>query len=154
MLSEHLGGLVKISGRADFFRESTSLENEETFDIIYKTTSYSDLIPIRVEQDYSDLCTSNDATHVVSQVLYGQREYLSLRHKPSKNSKVQNIKGNLEVVVKSIFKTQRRASSKIMELNKDLVDTTEAILSGDFSIHTFPRTFTDGINAFKDVVRK
>ena len=146
--------MISISGGADFYRKSSVLENEEVFNVVYETTTHSDVLPIGTEKDYEQVCASNDATHVVSQIVYGQRGYLSFKHKVSENSESENIRGNLQVLVKSTFSIDGKGSVNLKGNQKKLAETTEATISGDFVLEAIPTSFTEAIQTFKRLASK
>lgn len=125
------------------------MENEETFHVIYETRSHSEVLPTRTQQDYVQVCASKDATHVVSQVLYGQRGYLSFKHKFSESSKEKNVKGHLKIVVKSLFSITGKGKVDIKNSDKRLTESTDVKISGDFILDTMPTTFKESIDTFK-----
>jgi len=130
------------------------LENEEVFNVVYETKNHSEVLPMGTTKEFINLCASQDATHVVSQILYGQRGYLTFKHKLSQSSNTQNVKGNLKVLVEKMYSINGKGSVNLKENEKKLSEATHATISGDFILDTIPTSFSEAIQAFKRLASK
>ena len=151
-----LGGLISVSGSASFFRESSVLENEETFNMAFISTSHSDVLPKNTPKDFVNECNNKEATHVVSSITYGKNGYFHFKHNLKDSNESQKVGGSLQAIVKSIpgFSISGSASVNLQGEKKKLSESTEVHFYGDFVLDNTPSTFLEAIDAFKKLPGK
>jgi len=148
-----LAGLIKVSGSADFYRDSVVFENEEVFNMAYQATTHTLYMPSDVDVDNKMYCTQKDVSHVVSSVTYGLNAFFTFKKTTSNSKEKQEIQGTLQAMVKSIpsFSIEGKASLKVEGIRKNVFDQTKVSLNGDFLLAHSPTTFAEAIKAYKQI---
>uniref|UniRef100_A0A7M5XEN6 Chitin-binding type-2 domain-containing protein n=1 Tax=Clytia hemisphaerica TaxID=252671 RepID=A0A7M5XEN6_9CNID len=147
-----MGGLIEVSGSAQYVRQSDVLTTDETFTLAYKSTSFYNVLPVTAVKNFPKQCDNKQATHVVSKVVYGQNAYYFFKRSVSRKEKKEEIAGSLKVLVKAIpaFSIEGSATVKVEGEEKRFRESVKVRFNGDFKLPGgFPATFEEAVKSFK-----
>uniref|UniRef100_A0A7M5WSN9 Chitin-binding type-2 domain-containing protein n=1 Tax=Clytia hemisphaerica TaxID=252671 RepID=A0A7M5WSN9_9CNID len=147
-----MGGLIEVSGSAQYVRQSDVLTTDETFTLAYKSTSFYNVLPVTAVKNFPKQCDNKQATHVVSKVVYGQNAYYFFKRSVSRKEKKEKIAGSLQVLVKAIpaFSIEGSATVKVEGEEKRFRESVKVRFNGDFKLPGgFPATFEEAVKSFK-----
>ncbi|XP_077075329.1 uncharacterized protein LOC143726303 [Siphateles boraxobius] len=147
-----LGGLISVSGAANFLKDTKRSFNQQRLTLHYHSTSkFEELIMNHFASGDTAHYDDDVATHVVTAVLYGadacfvfDREVLS-----------DEDKRVIDVDVKAVFgKLKGISAGANINLNDNLktaVQKFSCTFHGDFQLSRNPTTFEDAIKVFEDL---
>ena len=155
-----MGGLVTVSGGAEYLHDEDHKENTVKSTLIYKATTRSEQMPYGVPLTYPGVCkhvtskASSDGispTHVVTEIVYGLNGYMVFKKHYLTNTQKKKISGSLDVVVKAIpqIQIEGNASFNLTEDEKEVSRTMEFNFYGDTLLDHPPSTFEDAIEVYK-----
>ena len=147
-----LGGLVNVSGSANYLNNKRASSSQERVTFQYTTHVGTAELPTHVapETDHVkqlDAAVAQGATHVVSKLYYGCRCVLSFEHSKSDAQNEQKIGGTLKVLVKSIptLEIDAQGTVKIEGDDKTLSDKTTVSLECDIAYQGAISSFTQAM---------
>merc|ERR550519_2293822 len=154
-----MGGLVQVSGGAQYLHDQNYNENTVQSTLIYKATTRSEQMPYGVALTNPELCShvttdpSADVmpTHVVTEIVYGLNGFMVFKKHFKTNTEKKEISGYLDVVVKAIPQIQIEGQAKfnLTENEKEVSRTMEFNFHGDVLLNNPPSTFEDAIEVYK-----
>ena len=153
-----MGGLIQISGSAEYLHDEQLDENKVRTTLSYKATTRAEKMPYEVPVENINLCklvtdTTQKLrpTHVVTEVVYGLNGYMLFEKEFRSQSEKRKIAGSLSVVVKSIpsFSIGGDASVNFTEVEKEVRKYMSLTFYGDTILDNPPTTFEDAVAVYK-----
>jgi len=147
-----LGGLIEISGSANYLNHQREYENSYRFTRNYHGEGRDISIDTELSKVNHNNCNSPGATHVVTAVKYGFNAFMTFEVEKLDNEKDHNIGGSLEVLVKNLpgFSIDGSASVNLTETEKEVVDRMTFSYEGDADIQ-LPGTFEEAVKYWKEI---
>ncbi|XP_054647189.1 stonustoxin subunit beta-like [Dunckerocampus dactyliophorus] len=149
-----LGGLVEVGGSAKYLKDQKKFKNQSrvTFQYnattIFKQLSVPALGPLNSQQ--KQIIEKGKATHIVTGILYGANSVFVFDSEKLESSSVQDIQGNMEVVIRKIpsFSIEGSARVHLSEEEQALTNKFNCKFFGDLILETNPATFIDAVKAY------
>ncbi|KAJ0050316.1 hypothetical protein NL108_016996 [Boleophthalmus pectinirostris] len=93
------------------------------------------------------------ATHVVTAILYGAQAFFVFDQETSKDEQVQDIQGNLKVMIQKIplISVDGGGSLKMEDKDKEKVKKFSCTFYGDFCLDKSPTTFEESVKVYQDL---
>ncbi|CAL8316807.1 unnamed protein product [Gadus morhua 'NCC'] len=157
MKASFLGGLVEIEGSAKFLSNSKSSRNQARVTLKYcTTTKFQQLSMNHIGEGnmkYSDVLKSEQATHVVTGILYGALAFFVFDREVSEKEDRQDIEGNLKGLIQKIPKLTVDIQGNLTMADKDKinVDKFSCKFHGDFNLDKHPVSFDEAIKVYKSL---
>ncbi|XP_074049476.1 stonustoxin subunit beta-like [Macrotis lagotis] len=140
-----LGGLVEIGGSAKYLCDTKTSQKQAQVTLKYSmTTQYSQLVMNHLKQ--RKIFYYDNATHVVTAVLYGAQAFFVFGQKVSASENVKDIEGTLKAALEkipNISGNEMGEDSKIKS-TKDF----RCKFYGDFVLETNPVTYEDTVKVY------
>ncbi|XP_038672990.1 uncharacterized protein LOC119976518 [Scyliorhinus canicula] len=150
-----LGGLIQVKGSAKYLSDTKRSKQQARVTLQYQTTTRFEQLTMshlgRQNVTHPYVFDQGTATHVVTAVLYGAQAFFVFDQEVSSSENVQDIQGNLEVIVKIIpgIAIEGQASLKMTDEQKSNSQKFNCTFYGDFSLENNPTTFQDAINIYR-----
>ncbi|XP_048825993.1 stonustoxin subunit alpha-like isoform X6 [Brienomyrus brachyistius] len=149
-----LGGLIEVDGSAKYLKDTKVSKKQARVTLKYKTTtkfmqlSMSHLGRGNVKHPY--VFEKGIATHVVTAVLYGAQAFFVFDREVSETENQQNIKGNLQVMIKKIpiLSIEGEASLKLTDTDRATEEKLSCKFYGDFALEQNPVSFQDAVKIY------
>ncbi|XP_031419342.1 cytolytic toxin-alpha-like [Clupea harengus] len=149
-----LCGLVEVGGSAKYLNQKTSSSRQCSVTLGYHVnTEVKELMISELETPKPELFAMTDATHVVTQVLYGADAFMEFQEMASDDSKKQEIQGNLTVMIKKIptIEISGDGSLNMDDQDKKKVKNCSCKFNGDFYLKDLPSTFEEAVKVYKEL---
>ncbi|XP_056119688.1 stonustoxin subunit beta [Rhinichthys klamathensis goyatoka] len=149
-----LGGLLSVSGAANFLKDTKKSFNQQRLTLHYHSTSkFEELI---MNHFAGDMAHYDDgvATHVVTAVLYGADACFIFDREVSSGEDKMEIAGDVKAVLeklKGISAGNIDASMKLNDNLKTAAQKFSCTFYGDFQLPCNPTTFEDAMKVFEDL---
>ncbi|XP_078422178.1 verrucotoxin subunit beta-like [Cetorhinus maximus] len=150
-----LGGLIEVKGSAKYLNDMKSSKHQAHVTLQYRTTTRFEQLSMshlgRQNVTYPYVFDQGTATHVVTAVLYGAQAFFVFDQEVSSTETLQDIQGNLEVMIKIIpgIAVEGQASLEMTNEQKSDSHKFSCTFYGDFSLENNPTTFQDAIKIFR-----
>ncbi|XP_038671293.1 uncharacterized protein LOC119975576 [Scyliorhinus canicula] len=150
-----LGGLIQVKGSAKYLSDTKRSKQQARVTLQYQTTTRFEQLTMshlgRQNVTHPYVFDQGTATHVVTAVLYGAQAFFVFDQEVSSTENLQDIQGNLEVIVKIIpgIAIEGQASLKMTDEQKSNSQKFNCTFYGDFSLENNPTTFQDAINIYR-----
>ncbi|XP_067283481.1 stonustoxin subunit beta-like [Pseudorasbora parva] len=148
-----LGGLVEVEGSAKFLRDTKSSNQQSRVTMYYSETSRFDQLTMSHlgQITYPQVFDQKTATHVVTAVLYGAQSIMVFDRTLSEEEKIQNIEGELSLMVKKIplFSIEAKATVKMTDGDKKNAENIACTFHGDLPLDQNPTTFMEALGVYK-----
>ncbi|XP_049419256.1 stonustoxin subunit beta-like [Epinephelus fuscoguttatus] len=147
-------GLIEVRGSAEYLNDEKKFKNQSRVTCQYKAnTNFKELSLINImtmDTKQTDVIKKSGATHVVTGILYGANAFFVFDSEKLEASKVQNVQGSMEAVIKKIptFSIEGRAEIKLSDEEKDLTKKFSCKFFGDFILKSNPATFKDAVKVY------
>uniref|UniRef100_A0A8C4ZEG9 SNTX thioredoxin-like domain-containing protein n=1 Tax=Gadus morhua TaxID=8049 RepID=A0A8C4ZEG9_GADMO len=157
MKASFLCGLVEIEGSAKFLSNSKSSRNQARVTLkYYTTTKFQQLSMNHLGQGnmkYSDVLKSEQATHVVTGILYGALAFFVFDREVSKKEDRQDIEGNLKGLIQKIPKLtiDSQGNLNMADKDKENVDKFSCKFHGYFNLEKHPVSFDEAIKVYQSL---
>ena len=157
-----MGGLIQISGSAEYLHDEQLEENKVRTTLSYKATTRAEKMPYEVPVENVDLCKlvsdggnqqNLRPTHVVTEVVYGLNGYMLFEKEFRSQSEKRKVAGSLSVVVKAIpsFSIEGHASVNFQEDEEEVRKYMTLTFYGDTILDNPPTTFEDAVTVYKEL---
>ncbi|KAK7944557.1 hypothetical protein WMY93_000285 [Mugilogobius chulae] len=152
-----LCGLVQVQGSAKYLNDNKKSRKQARVTLQYKTTTeFKTLTMNQLSADnikHRNVIDKGLATHVVTAILYGADAFFVFDQDTSEDENVQNIQGNLKVVVKKLPKIsiEGEGSLKMNDRDKENMNKFSCTFHGDFRLDTSPTTFEESVKVYQDL---
>ncbi|KAL7371706.1 hypothetical protein ABVT39_003640 [Epinephelus coioides] len=147
-------GLIEVGGSAKYLNDEKKFKNQSRVTCQYKaTTNFKELSLINIitmDTKQIDVIKKSGATHVVTGILYGATAFFVFDSEKLEASKVQNVQGNMEAVIKKIptFDIEGKAEINLNDEEKDLTNKFSCKFFGDFILESNPTTFEEAVKVY------
>ncbi|XP_038672993.1 neoverrucotoxin subunit alpha-like [Scyliorhinus canicula] len=155
LIASIITGLIKLNGSAKYLNDTKRSKRQARVTLQYQTTTRFEQLTMshlgRQNVTHLDVFDQGTATHVVTAVLYGAQAFFVFDEEVSSTENLQDIQGNLEVMVKTIpkFAIEGQASLKITHEKNSNTQKFNCTFYGDFSLENNPTTFQDAIEIYR-----
>ncbi|CAF1090641.1 unnamed protein product [Didymodactylos carnosus] len=152
-----LGGLVNLSGSAEYASDQQKSEHQTRLTLKYSTTTFFEELNVGdlgdVKSNYRELSDVAEATHIVVAILYGAEAFFVFDHNLTNSEDKTTVQGTLEAVIKKIPKLDTGASASLDMNNseKRLAENLKCKFYGDFRFSENPSTFADAVRVYKNL---
>ncbi|XP_076134905.1 stonustoxin subunit beta-like [Alosa pseudoharengus] len=149
-----LGGLIAGGGSAKYLEKKTSSTQECRATLKYRvTTMNKELMICDLGDPNPEVLNKTDATHVVSQVIYGADALMEFQATATDASKKQVIEGNLNVMINKIpeIGISGDGSLKMNDEDKEKVKDFSYRFYGDFQLNNLTSTFEEAVKVYKEL---
>ncbi|MBN3278983.1 STXA protein, partial [Polyodon spathula] len=149
-----LGGLVQVSGAANYYNDTKKSTRQSRVTLQYYTTTQFENLTMnhlaKGKVSHPSVFDDKTATHVVTAVLYGARAYFVFDRQLSSEEKKQEIHGKMELAISKIptFPMEGQGSIDLKETEKAEVEKFECSFYGDFHLKSNPTTYQDAVKAY------
>ncbi|KAL7371936.1 hypothetical protein ABVT39_007208 [Epinephelus coioides] len=147
-------GLIEVGGSAKYLNDEKKFKNQSRVTCQYKaTTNFKELSLINIltmDTKQIDVIMKSGATHVVTGILYGANAFFVFDSEKLEASKVQNVQGSMQAVIKKIptFSIEGQAEIKLNDEEKDLTNKFSCKFFGDFILKNNPTTFEEAVKVY------
>ncbi|XP_035523033.1 stonustoxin subunit beta-like [Morone saxatilis] len=157
-----MGGLIEVGGSAKFLNDTKKYMNQSRVTFQYNaTTTFKQLSmcesctidPGTMGKQKIDIIQKGFATHVVTGILYGADAVFVFDSEKLDVSKVRNIQGGMEAVIKKIpsLDIQGKVDIKLTDQEKDLTKNLSCKFYGDFILERNPGTFEEAVETYAEL---
>uniref|UniRef100_UPI0037E7ADFF stonustoxin subunit alpha-like n=1 Tax=Semicossyphus pulcher TaxID=241346 RepID=UPI0037E7ADFF len=142
-----LSGLVEVGGSAKYLNDRKKFHHQSRVTLQYKaTTSFKQLsvTPLgNMDKKQRDVVAKVLATHVVTGILYGANAFFVFDTKKLEASRIQDIQGSIEALIKKTLKfdIDGEVDIKLTDKEKALMDELSCKFYGDFLLDINPVSF-------------
>ncbi|KAL7372092.1 hypothetical protein ABVT39_010071 [Epinephelus coioides] len=149
-----LSGLVEVGGSAEYLNDKKKFKNQSRVTCQYKTTiNFKELLMtdlMTMDTQQTDVIKKSGATHVVTGILYGANAFFVFDSEKLEASKVKNIQGSMEAVIKKIpsLDSEGKTEIKLTNEEKDLTKKFYCKFFGDFILESNPTTFEEAVKLY------
>ncbi|KAL2084057.1 hypothetical protein ACEWY4_019575 [Coilia grayii] len=149
-----LSGLVSVEGSAHYLKDTTTSMHQCRVTLQYKeTTVFKELMTLEMEIKHPEVFEKNEATHVVTAVLYGAEAYMVFDQMVADIQKKQEILGELKVEVNKIPGVSISGEGKVV-INDDerrKVKQFKCTFHGDFKLKQNPASYEEAAIVYKSL---
>ncbi|XP_076134892.1 stonustoxin subunit beta-like [Alosa pseudoharengus] len=149
-----LCGLIAGEGSAKYLEKKTSSTRECRVTLkCHMTTEVRELMINDLAAPNPEVLHKTDATHVVSQVLYGADALMEFQATASDASKKQVIEGDLNVMINKIqgVEIDGDGSLKMNDEDKEMVKSMSCKFYGDFHPKGLASTYKEAVKVYKEL---
>ncbi|GCB81885.1 hypothetical protein scyTo_0021905, partial [Scyliorhinus torazame] len=149
-----LSGMVQVDGSAKFLNDNKTSKQQARVTLNYRaTTRFEELTMSQLGPQhitYPSVFDQGSATHVVTAVLYGAQAFFVFDREYSSNENVQNVEGDMEVMVKKIpcLQIGGKGSVKLSDTEKQVVETFRCTFHGDFLLDRNPVSYEEAVQVY------
>ncbi|KAK7879286.1 hypothetical protein WMY93_033933 [Mugilogobius chulae] len=152
-----LGGLVRVDGSAKYLNDRKFSKHQARVTLQYKTTTHfreltmNQLGTGNIKHSY--VFEKGLATHVVTAILYGAQAFFVFDQQVSESEKIQDIQGNLQVMIKKIpfISIEGEGVLKMEDKDREKVNKFSCKFHSDFNLSQSPVTFEDAVRVYQDL---
>ncbi|XP_072163238.1 uncharacterized protein [Diadema setosum] len=134
-----LGGLVEVSGSAEYINDKKTTSRQSRLALQYKTTTRSEELTMEnlrkhnVQHPY--IFDQGTGTHVVTGILYGTQAFFVFDRYLKNDESDQHVQGHVNAIIKKIpsFTMKGEGDLKLTENEKEEADKLQCKFYGDFS---------------------
>ncbi|KAK7880907.1 hypothetical protein WMY93_032463 [Mugilogobius chulae] len=151
------GELIKVEGSANYLKDTKTSKHQARVTLQYKaTTHFRELTmnllgtgnimhPYVFEKDL--------ATHVVTGILYGAQAFFVFDQQVSESENLQDIQGNLQVMIKKIpfISIEGEGALNMKDKDREKDNKFSCKFHGDFIPSQSIVTFEDAVNVYKNL---
>ncbi|XP_042327723.1 neoverrucotoxin subunit beta-like [Sceloporus undulatus] len=149
-----LAGLVEVEGSAKFLQDTKKSARQARVTFSYAaTTHFQQLTMSQVGKQhitYPEVFGQGLATHVVTGILYGAHAFFVFDQEASSSESLQDIEGNLQVLVKKIpkFSLEGKAEAQMSETEKAAIQKFSCTFYGDFKLKKNPTNYMEAVELY------
>ena len=150
-----LGGLISVSGSAKYIEDYQKTNTEARLTLKYSTTTHFEQLTMKHlgkgNLNHPDLHDADQATHVVTGVLYGAEAFFIFDRTVSNSESKKDISGKLKVMIEKIplFKMEADAKLSLTEKEGNFIDRLNCKFYGDFHIGENPSSFSEAVRIYR-----
>ncbi|XP_060940668.1 verrucotoxin subunit beta-like [Limanda limanda] len=152
-----LGGLVEVGGSAKYLKDHKTSRNQARVTLKYQTTTKFQELSMdhlgRGNVKHPYVFDKGIATHVVTGILYGAQAFFVFDREMSKGEDLQDIEGNLKVMIKKIpgISIEGEGSLNMEDKDKANDEKFSCKFHGDFSLEKNPVSFQDAVQVYQSL---
>merc|ERR1719336_1478564 len=156
-----MGGLVQVSGSANYLNEKLDSKKTVSISYNYLTTYGTRSLNQRLKKnkDHADLCEEKSIgkpggpTHVVSSITRGERAVFTFSYETSDVQNKGEVGGNLEAVVKLLpsFQIEGDAQISITENENITASDLKCSFTSDIELPKLPTNFKEGVEGYQQL---
>ena len=152
-----LGGLVSVSGAAEFVKDRKQTKNTARVTLRYKCTSRFESLSMEhlAKLDHKNSFDYTNATHVVTGLLYGAEMYFVFERRVESGENFFKIHANMEALIKKFPKVAIGFESKgEIEVEKDdreFLKKLQCKVYGDILLEKNPTTGKESTEIYKNI---
>ncbi|XP_033831919.2 uncharacterized protein LOC117379332 [Periophthalmus magnuspinnatus] len=150
-------GLIAVDGSAKYLKDTKTSKQQARVTLQYKTTTCFRALTMNQlgagNIMHPDVFEKGLATHVVTAILYGAQAFFVFDREVSDSENLQDIQGNLQVIIKKIsnISIEGEGALKMEDKDKEKVQKFSCKFHGDFSLSQNPITFEDAMKVYQDL---
>ncbi|RXN13888.1 PHLOEM PROTEIN 2-LIKE A3 [Labeo rohita] len=145
-----LGGLVHVSGAANFLKDTKKSFNQQRLTLHYhSTTKFDELIMNHFPSGEMAHYDSDVATHVVTAVLYGADACFVFDREVSSDEDKRVIAGEVKAVFGKLKGISAGANINLNDNQKTAAQKFSCTFYGDFQLPCNPTSFEDAVKVLK-----
>lgn len=150
-----LGGLVNVSGAAEYIDDRKSSQQQARVTLKYSSTSRFD--ELSMEQikgiQYPDVLEDSDATHVVTGVIYGSDAFFVFDRTVMLEEKNCDIHGKVEAMVKVFSGISGSGSGSVSSktTQREEVEKLNCTFYGDLILESNPSSYAEAIKLYGEL---
>ncbi|XP_055004983.1 verrucotoxin subunit beta-like [Boleophthalmus pectinirostris] len=155
-----LSGLVTVQGSAKYLNNKKSSSRQARVTLQYKTTTqFKTLSMNQLSEEnlkHHEVIKKGLATHVVTAILYGAQAFFVFDQETSQDENVQEIQGNLKVMIEKIpnISIDAEGNLKMEDRDKEKVNKFSCTFHGDFCLDKSPTTFEEAVKVYQDLPKR
>ncbi|XP_062393869.1 stonustoxin subunit alpha-like [Sardina pilchardus] len=149
-----MSGFVSVEGSAHYLKDRTTSRHQCRVTLQYKeTTVFQELLTLEMDIKHPEVFDKNEATHVVTAVLYGAEAFMVFDQMAEDILKKQEILGELKVSVNKIPQLEISGSGKVVINDKEQqkVKQFKCTFHGDFKLKENPSTYEEAAIVYKSL---
>ncbi|XP_063054078.1 stonustoxin subunit alpha-like [Engraulis encrasicolus] len=149
-----LSGMISVEGSAKYLKDRTESMHQCRVTLQYKeTTVFKELMTLEMEIKHPEIFDKNEATHVVTAVLYGAEAYIVFDQMASDLQKKQEIYGELELSVKKIPQLEISGKGRVVinDNERKKVKQYKCTFHGDFKLKQNPSSYEEAAVVYKSL---
>ncbi|XP_063054533.1 stonustoxin subunit alpha-like [Engraulis encrasicolus] len=147
-----LAGLISIEGSASFLNDRISSSRQCRVTMRYKeTTLFKELVATDMEVKHPEIFGRNEATHVVTAVLYGAEAFMVFDQMAADYLEKNEVKGTLKAMIDKIplLKLSGEGSVAMSEEDRLKARRFSCKFHGDFKLKENPSSFEEAVVVYK-----
>ncbi|XP_028971378.2 uncharacterized protein LOC106024252 [Esox lucius] len=150
-----MAGLVKVEGSAKYLNDTKVSKKQARVTLKYKTTTSFRQLTMnhlgRGNVKYPHVFEDDTATHVVTGILYGAQAFFVFDREVTDTKDCQNVKGNLEMVIKKLINIEGQGSLKMNNTDNSHIEKFSCKFHGDFSLENNPTSFQEAMSVYQSL---
>ncbi|XP_067233778.1 verrucotoxin subunit beta-like [Chanodichthys erythropterus] len=147
-----LGGLINVSGAANFLKDTKKSFNQQRLTLHYhSTTKFKELIINHFASGDMAHYDNDVATHVVTAVLYGADACFVFDREVSSDEDKRVIAVDVEAVFGKLNSISGGVKVNLNDNQKTVVQKFKCTFYGDFQLPCNPTSFEDAMKVFEDL---
>ncbi|KAK9952924.1 hypothetical protein ABG768_016952 [Culter alburnus] len=147
-----LGGLISLSGAANFLKDTKKSFNQQRLTLHYhSTTKFEELIMNHFASGDMAHYENDVATHVVTAVLYGADACFVFDREVSSDEDKRAIAGDVETVFGKLISISAGANINLNDNQKTAGQKFKCTFYGDFQLPCNPTSFEDAMKVFEEL---
>ncbi|KAG6923233.1 stonustoxin subunit beta-like [Chelydra serpentina] len=149
-----LGGLVEVSGSAEYLNDTKKSKNQARVTLKYSATTRFEQLAINQSErqniSSSAVYDQKKATHVVTAVLYGAQAFFVFDREVSSTESVEEMQGNMKVMIEKLPKISGGGEGPVKMENKKAskAENFSCTFYGDFALKNNPVTYLDAMEIY------
>ncbi|XP_042363335.1 stonustoxin subunit beta-like isoform X2 [Plectropomus leopardus] len=150
-----LSGMIEVEGSAKYLNDKKRFKNQSRVTFRYKATTIfrelSMLHLLKMNPEQTNIMRKSSATHVVTAILYGANAFFVFDSEKLETSKVQDIQGGMEAMIKKIptfVNIEGKSEIKLNDEEKALTKEFSCKFYGDFILENNPTTFEEAVQTY------
>uniref|UniRef100_A0A8C6U5L0 B30.2/SPRY domain-containing protein n=1 Tax=Neogobius melanostomus TaxID=47308 RepID=A0A8C6U5L0_9GOBI len=154
-----LCGLVEVEGSAKYLNNNKTSTKQARVTLQYKTTTVFKTLSMNQlgtgNLTHCEVLDKGLATHVVTAILYGAQAFFVFDQESSEEESVQDIQGNLKIMIKKIplISIEGSGSLKLEDQDREKENKFSCTFHGDFRLEKSPTTFDEAVKVYQDLPR-
>lgn len=150
-----IGGLIKVSGSAEYLHDRKSSKKQSRVSLRYRSTArYEQLTMDQLGNiQYKDVLSKGIATHLVSAVLYGADAIFVFDQLEDSHVAAHGVQGELEGMVQELacfMNGKAKGEMKIGKASHDVTKMLKCTFHGDVKPPGIPTTFSEAVDLMKN----
>ncbi|XP_055015841.1 neoverrucotoxin subunit beta-like [Boleophthalmus pectinirostris] len=150
-------GLVTVDGSAKYLKDTKTSKQQARVTLQYKSTTRFRQLTMnqlgRGNIKHPYVFEKGLATHVVTAILYGAQAFFVFDREVSDSENLQDIQGNLQVMIKKIpcISIEGEGALKMEDKDREKVQMFSCKFYGDFNLSQNPVTFEDAVKVYQEL---
>ncbi|XP_071504496.1 uncharacterized protein [Diadema antillarum] len=146
-----MGGLVEVSGSAEYINDKRTTSRQSRLTLQYKTTTRFEQLTMKhlgrhnVQHPY--VFDQGIGTHVVTGILYGAQAFFVFDRYLKNDESDQHVHGHVNAIIKKIpsFSMKGEGDLKLTESEKEEADKLQCKFYGDFAPKSNPASYEEAV---------